>query len=213
MRPVRATTSRGFTLIETALAVVIIGVGVIAMVDAQRAFMQSNAWSNHAATATYLANEIREMSRRYPRHDPVTGLYLEGPDLRGWGPEIGEVVVTDFDDLDDFDTTVFGAGGGDGPINAVGEVIYEIDQYGDIRLDDDGVPIPLIGWSQTIFVEKVNPFDLADVLDDAYFDPPAGTFEGRAVDQFPLRVTVVVSYEDPATLDVEEVTQVTWIVP
>ena len=65
MRRTRATSS-GFTLIETALAVVIIGVGVIAMVDAQRAFMQSNAWSNHAATATYLANEIREMTPALP---------------------------------------------------------------------------------------------------------------------------------------------------
>ncbi len=212
MRRTRATSS-GFTLIETAMAVVIIGVGVIAMVDAQRAFMHSNAWSNHAATATYLANEIREMSRRYSRHDPVTGVYLDGTDLVGWGPEIGEVLVTDFDDLDDFDAVVFGAGGGDGPINAVGEVIFEIDQYGDIRLDEDGVPVPLQGWSQTIFVEKVDPFNMATVLDDDYFDPPAGNFDGRGVGDFPLRVTAVVSFEDPITLEVEEVTRVTWVVP
>ena len=131
----------------------------------------------------------------------------------GWGPEVGEILVTDLDDLDDFDAVVFGAGGGDGPINAVGEVIFEIDEYGDIRLDEQGAPIPLRGWAQTIFVEKVDPFDLANVLADDFFEPPVGNFDGREVDEYPLRVTAVVSYEDPSSLEVEEVTRVTWVVP
>ena len=203
----------GFTLIETSMAVVIIGVGVIAMVDAQRAFMQSNAWSNHAATATLMANEIRELTRRMPRHDPVTGLYLDGTTLVGWGSEVGEVTVDDFDDLDDLDGAVFSAANGDGPINAVGEVIYETDQNGFTKVDGNGDPIALIGWSQSVLVEKVSPFDLTMPLADDYLDPPGGNFDGRDVDEFPLRVTVIVSYEDPGTQEVEEVTRVTWIVP
>jgi prepilin-type N-terminal cleavage/methylation domain-containing protein len=67
---------RGFTLIETALATVIVGVGVLALLDAQAAFHVSNDWSTHAATGTYLANEIRELTRKLPNHDPVTGLYF-----------------------------------------------------------------------------------------------------------------------------------------
>ncbi len=129
----------GFTLIEAALATVIVGVGIVAMVDAQQAFIRSNMWSSHAATGTFLANEIRELTRHLPKHDPVTGLYLEADGngnstLRGWGRESGEVSVLDFDDLDDFDGvsfSFFGPSGLDdgqyaGPINAFGEVIPNI---------------------------------------------------------------------------------------
>lgn len=213
MRPRHAASRRGFTLIETSLAVVIIGVGVIAMVDAQRAFMQSNGWSNHAATATLLANEIRELTRHLDRHDPVTGLELDGATLVGWGAETGEVNVLDFDDLDDFDGALFGAGGSNGPINAVGEVIYQTDSEGNVRTDDDGNPLALPFWSQAVFVEKIDPFNPATTLPDDHVDPPNGSFKGRDVDEFPLRVTVVVSFDNPETGQTEEVTRVTWIVP
>ena len=76
----RSHHQRGFTLIETALATVIVGVGVLAMVSAQMAFHQKNAWSTHASIATHLGNEIREMTWNLPRHDPVTGDAF-------WGPE------------------------------------------------------------------------------------------------------------------------------
>ena len=62
-RAVRATRPGGFTLIETSLATLIVGIGVLAMVDAQTAFIVSNQWSSHAASATFLANEIRELTR------------------------------------------------------------------------------------------------------------------------------------------------------
>ena len=97
MRPLRRRrrnrTARrnGFTLIESALATVIVGVGVLAIVEAQQSFMTANAWSSQSATGTYLANEIREMMEPLSRHDPVTGIYIgdEG-DLEGWGPDAGE---------------------------------------------------------------------------------------------------------------------------
>ena len=41
---------RAFTLLETALAMVIIMVGVVAMIEAQRGFITSNGWSSHEAT-------------------------------------------------------------------------------------------------------------------------------------------------------------------
>ena len=107
-KPIRSHAAPGgFTLIEAAMATVIIGVGVLAMIDAQTAFIRANVWSNHAASATFLANEIREYSRKLPRHDPVSGLVIDGGLLHGWGPDEGEVTVDDFDDLDDFDGIVF----------------------------------------------------------------------------------------------------------
>ena len=69
----RSPRHHGFTLIETALATVIVGVGVLAMVSAQSAFHQKNAWAMHTSIATHLGGEIREMTWNLPQHDPVTG--------------------------------------------------------------------------------------------------------------------------------------------
>src|SRR5438105_7251029 len=103
----RSRAPAGFTLLETMMALVIIGVGVLAFVDAQASFTKSNNWSSQAATGMLLANEVREFSRRLPRHDPVTGLILTGNGasvvVQGWGRDAGEVTVDDIDDLDDLD--------------------------------------------------------------------------------------------------------------
>ncbi len=136
---------RGFTLIETALATVIIGVGVLAMVSAQAAFHQKNAWSTHASIATALANEIRELTWSLPQHDPVTGDSY-------WGPEgDNETWVGDFDDLDDFDGAgdglIFSAGLGNGPINARREIISNME-----------------GWEQVVTVHNVDPFDITNPI-------------------------------------------------
>ncbi|MHC5028936.1 MAG: type IV pilus modification PilV family protein [Planctomycetota bacterium] len=139
----------GFTLIETALATIIIGVGVLAMVSAQTAFHAQNNWSTHSSTATRLGNEIREMTLNLPRHDPVTG------DLM-WGPEPNESWVGDFDDLDDFDADdsngwVFSSELNNGPISARREVIPNME-----------------GWAQQIRAYNVDPFDIrTDVADRA----------------------------------------------
>ena len=203
----------GFTLIETAMALVIIGVGVVAMVDAQQAFMRSNTWSSQAATATFLANEIREMTRQLDRHDPVTGLFLDGATLVGWGPEVGEVTVHDYDDLDDFDGVVFGVlGDFEGPINAYGEVIPQLNADGTVMMNA-GAVVPMLGWTQRVEVVKVSPFDTGPALTPDHTDPPSGDFEGRAVDEFPLLVTVIVEYQGPYDDQPTEVTRISWIAP
>jgi len=220
--------SKGFTLIETAMSTVIIGVGIVAMVDAQQAFIQSNLWSSHAASATFLGNEIRELTRHMPRHDPVGGLtYDEEADtLTGWGPEANEFTVDDFDDIDDFDGMVFayyGTGGqgnnpgwtdGDlpGPVNAFGRVISDIDNAG-LQIIEDGQPVPMEGWAQRVSVVKVYPFDTSRELADRFFEPPAGDFLGRRVDQYPVRVTVEVLFRPADAVDADVIGRVTWIVP
>ncbi|MHC5009129.1 MAG: type IV pilus modification PilV family protein [Planctomycetota bacterium] len=83
----------GFTLIETALATIIVGVGVLAMVSAQAAFHKKNAWSTNASIAMALGNEIREMTWNLPQRDPVTGdaFWTHQRPARG-DPEHGRVV-------------------------------------------------------------------------------------------------------------------------
>lgn len=144
----RPRPAAGFTLIETALTTVIIGVGVLAIVAAQQALHQKNRWSTHASIAQRLGNEIREMTLNLPRHDPVTGEAV-------WGPEVAtEPSFEYYDDIDDFD----GPGGGglifsaeldNGPINARREIIPNME-----------------GWSQIIEVENVDPFDITEVVSD-----------------------------------------------
>ncbi len=218
----------GFTLIEAALATIIIGVGVVAMVEAQQSFITSNLWSSHAASGTFLANEVREFTRHLPKHDPVTGLYIDssgfgGDVLVGWGPEDGEVLPTDFDDLDDFDGVSFsflgtvGINDGDlpGPINAFGDVIPDILLDGSVAVPDPetGDLDAMVGWIQTVFVQKVSPFDTGTAVADNATEPAAGSFAGREVDDYPLRVTVEVTYVPPLSVQGEVISRVTWIVP
>jgi hypothetical protein len=205
---------RAFTLIETAMATVIIGVGVVAMVDAQEAFTRSTLWSSHAATGTFLANELREMARHMSRHDPVTGLWIEGEDVNGWGAEAGETTITSFDDLDDLDGLTFGDGGDfAGPVNAYGELIPEIDDNGQPLLDEDDAPVSMTGWSQRITVEKVSPFDYSTALTQSFSEEPDGDWGGRAADEYPLRVTVQVFYQSFFDPEPVEVAHVSWVEP
>jgi prepilin-type N-terminal cleavage/methylation domain-containing protein len=222
----RARARRGFTLIETALTTVIVGVGVLALMEAQQAFLTSNNWSTHSTTATYLANEVREFTRKLPRHDPVTGLYFETSGstttLRGWGPETGETQIDDLDDIDDFDGLVFTPDGdtdpsdGDlpGPIDGFGSVIPEILADGSMLVDGQNNPLPLRGWSQQVIVDKLDPSNTSVVRDDAYFVPPnPPIFDGIAVDRFPLRVTVNVRFQGPNEAQPNTVATLVWIVP
>ena len=231
----RARVDAGFTLIETALATVIIGVGVLAIMQANQAFLRSNSWSTHTSTATLLAGEIREMSRNYPRHDSFSGgIYFQDPvnhnGFAGWGPEVNETDPSLFDDLDDYDGVVFGdAASTDlpgpittangqlmrfaGPINAFSEVIPETLWAGDTATDDNNNDLPLQGWTQYVKVEKVDPLDFSVVLDHDYFEPAAGGQPEREVDQFPLRVTVWTLYQGPFDTSAKIVSQITWVAP
>jgi hypothetical protein len=168
------------------MAMTILIVGVLAVIQAQRSFLYNNIWSSHAATANYLANEIRELTRAFPRHDRFAGgLYFATPGdagtLTGWGTEPGDDNPDDLDDLDDFDGAVFGdaaalpegfteANRFDGPINAFGSVITETLWDGTVEMVEEGVPVSMRGWTQIVTVDKVDPWDYATVVPDATFD-------------------------------------------
>ena len=142
----RSGRNRGFTLIEAALATVIIGTGVLAIVFAQQTFHRQNDWAQRSAVAMRLAGEIREMAINLPRHDPVTGTEF-------WGPEVGEITLEDWDDVDDFDAAFFSADIGNGPINALRDPLLQFP-----------------GWSQRVEVVNVDPFDLGTTIEDGESD-------------------------------------------
>lgn len=227
VRSRREGAGGGFTLLETMLALTITLVGILSVIQAQRSFLFNNQWSSQAASANYLANEIREMTRSFPRHDRSSGgIYLTTPgdpdSMAGWGPETNEILATDLDDLDDLDGAVFGNATSfpdgftmtrryPGPINAFGETITETKWDGTeevVEVDGEQVPVSMRGWTQIVTVEKVDPWDYSTVLAENYYE--AGV---REIDEFPLRVTVTVLYEGTWTLESPAITEVSWIVP
>ena len=131
----------GFTLLEAAFTIIIIGTGALAILAAQQAFHKENDWAQRTGTAALLANELRELTLSLPLHDPITGVTT-------LGPEAGETDVADYDDLDDFAGDVtegFGTGTVfDPPINA-------------LRGEVEGLP----RWSQLIEVTNVDPDDIS----------------------------------------------------
>lgn len=222
----------GFTLLEAALATIIIGVGVLAVVEAQQSFLERNAYSSGSATATYLASELREMARNFPRHDRFSGglYFLDTNDVgtfAGWGAETGEADVSDFDDLDDLDGAVFGdatefpagftmTSRHDGPIDAFGVVIPETLFDGSTEMftppgEAAPVEVAMRGWTQIVTVEKVEPSDITDGVADAT-DLRDGSTIKRAVDRYPVRVSVTVLKQDAPEDTPVVMTTLSWVV-
>jgi prepilin-type N-terminal cleavage/methylation domain-containing protein len=229
---VRAAAGAGFTLLETLLALVIIGVGVIAVINAQRSFLFSNQWSTQSSAATYLATELREMTRSFARHDRFSGgIYFTTPGdpdtFTGWGAEAGEDTIADIDDLDDLDGVVFGSATlfpdgftmtrrFPGPINAFGEVIPEMRWDGSVEtveVDGEQQAVAMRGWSQIVRVEKVNPYNFDEVVDHEEQEVDGAVIR-RRVDNYPVRVTVTILYQGQWNIDASpQTTVVSWVVP
>jgi type II secretory pathway pseudopilin PulG len=138
----RTTIRRGFWLIESAIAIAVIGVGVVAVVGSQQAWHFQAVASEELATGMRLATEIREMSLLLPANDPITGSAT-------WGEEAGEFIPIDVDDLDDLDDEIFAESDGTGPIDATGTVI-----------------VGMNGWEQQIAVQCVDQFDVTSIVPD-----------------------------------------------
>lgn len=229
----------GFTLLEVALTLIIVGVGVLAMVESQTSLIRKNEYSSLSATGTYLANELRERLRRLPKHDPVTGLRMSNPDgtgnLLGWGPELynrpspdgagtvaaGELNAGMYNDLDDYDGAAFGAlpAAFPGPIDGFGRVITEIRADGSretvvVQGTEDPQAVSLRGWSQRVTVTKVNPYNLSQALQRD--EGPARrtpSVPALRVDQYPLRVTIEALYQGVSDIRARVIAKVEFVAP
>lgn len=93
----RPHRNSGFTLIEAAVATVVIGLGVVALMHCLGAGTRVNAEGREITQAVFLAQEIREWTLRLPFSDPDPGDAHRppGPDA----PNSPSVVVDDLDDL------------------------------------------------------------------------------------------------------------------
>jgi len=86
-------SGRGFTLVEVAIAIAIVAVGVTALMLGLASSTEINRTSRDLNQAVLLAQELREWTVKLPFFDPQ--LSDPGP----LGPETGEAGIDDLDDL------------------------------------------------------------------------------------------------------------------
>lgn len=134
-----AGRSAGFSLVEILISVILVGLSIVALVAANNSFTMANSAGADLSTAEFLVEQIRELTTMLPVADP---------NITTWtmlGPELDEVSVNAYDDVDDFDGATFSP-----PINA-----------GRTPLGDFAV------FTQQVTVEKVNPSDFDQAWGDA----------------------------------------------
>lgn len=107
---------RGFTLIEVAMAIVIIGVSVTAMMQLFAACSKQNNAGAQMTTALLLATNVQEAMAGLTFNDPFQAATT-------FGPESGETLAT-YNDVDDFDGRSFNP-----PIDSFRQGIPDLSQY------------------------------------------------------------------------------------
>lgn len=190
-RALRAGRRRAFTLIETTLTTIIVGLAITALVKLVLTNTQQNRWSQRVTTGTLLAENVREMMAGLPFSDPGNGNAT-------FGPETGETFSTfnDVDDFDGFDSTKrtdLAAGQPVGPVDAARRVITQT--IGGVAQ----VPDEWKNWRQQISIDPVDPNNLSTVF------PKPNT--ARTC----VRVTVTIGYLPPGQAYWENVVQLRWI--
>lgn len=167
---------RGLTLIETCLAIVIIGVGISASVALLGTTSKQNAFAAKQAVAYGLANNIRELMATVQYRTPNNNLsaWNTGKSLA----DIGRYGGTQYA-LEDLDGAVWGkaAATPGSPIDANGKAITSYDTS----------TTSLSNYSQRVLVYKLNKTDLKTRLADT--DPDQGVRE----------VTVEILYRAPGS--------------
>ena len=84
---------RGLTMFETALATVVVGTAITAIVQLIWAVTQENFYAQKTTTGLTLANDMRELIDGLPLADPAVGVHL--------GPN-GLTQPSQFNDVEDF---------------------------------------------------------------------------------------------------------------
>jgi prepilin-type N-terminal cleavage/methylation domain-containing protein len=114
--PRRDVVRRGFTLMEASLAVLIVGVGFLAVMELFGACTTENQRSAQLTTAQMLSANIQEMMGGLAFKDPYYSTTT-------WGAESGEALTT-FNDVDDFDGLSYSP-----PIDSTRVPIPELAKY------------------------------------------------------------------------------------
>ena len=129
----------GFSLIESLIAILLVGFAMASLLAANGAFTKANGAGTDLSTAEFLIEQIRELTALLPVVEPETP--ESGVDV--FGPESDETLAT-YDDLNDFDDKSFSP-----PINANRSPLAE-----------------LAAFSQLVTVQNVNASNFEQVVAD-----------------------------------------------
>ena len=137
----------GFTLVETAVAIVIVGLGIGAILISAASGSRANDHGRKLTQATFLAQEVREWTLRLPFSDPDAFDANNPPGPDGSDPQN---LVDDLDDLLGNDLTGITY---DPPRSGLGSAIAD-----------------MVGWSQYIDLTWRSPDDLDSIVSDGTSD-------------------------------------------
>jgi Tfp pilus assembly protein PilV len=107
---------RGFTLIETCLATLIVGLGITALMALTGSLTGQNSTAGQMTTSMLLASNVQEAMAGLSFNDPAYASTY-------FGPEPGET-LTSFNDVDDFNGQVLTP-----PIDAARQPIAALSKY------------------------------------------------------------------------------------
>jgi prepilin-type N-terminal cleavage/methylation domain-containing protein len=145
---------RGFTLIEAAIVTVIIGVGVVSMLQLLAAGTVSNSEGTELTTAINLANNVREFSLGLAYYDPDTDMTVNPPKYE-WNTK--EANVKAYDNIMDLDGPTDTGNQADDPASGYQKFSPPLD----VRRDTINT---YSGWEQWVKVETVSPNAVTSVL-------------------------------------------------
>ena len=104
-----------FTLAEVLVAIILLGIAIVAILGTNTVLTQSNAAGLELSTADFLSEQIKELTMLLPAQDPGTGTSYFGSEETGFA---------NWDDIDDFDDASFCP-----PINADRETLNMFGEY------------------------------------------------------------------------------------
>jgi type II secretory pathway pseudopilin PulG len=109
----------GFTLMETVLATVIVGLGILSMMELFTACTRQNRAAFDMTTAMLLAQNMQETMADLSFTDPAYGKTYFGPE--------GSQALATYDDIDDFNGLTFSP-----PIDSTREPIDALSEYAQV---------------------------------------------------------------------------------
>jgi type II secretory pathway pseudopilin PulG len=171
-----------FTLIETGIAMVIVGVAIVASMRLFASCSQQNSVATRMTSAMLLAGNIREAMVGLRFNDPISGKAT-------FGSEAGETLAT-YNDIDDFN----------GPPNSVSQSFNP-------PIDSLRASVPSLSqFTQVVSVMPVWPYKLSGNTNESAPEiAPRSTYTGA------VRIRVRILYRTNPTDPQVELYRTSWI--